>query len=251
MDALRLEQRDDIAVATLARPPMNAMNADLLEELAALFERLAAMPSVRAAVITGEGPAFSAGLDLKAVPQLDGAGQRRLVMALNNAFGTLYAWPKPLVVAINGHAIAGGLVLALCADRRIVADLPLQVALAEVRVAVTYPVAALEIARGELSSSAARRLVLLGDTVDARQAVSLGAFDACVPPSSLLSDAVAQARRDAELPPGAFATIKRELRALQFARIAAARAGNGEPRLKEWLGEETRRAAATALRRAV
>ncbi|MBS0518136.1 MAG: enoyl-CoA hydratase/isomerase family protein [Proteobacteria bacterium] len=250
MKALRLEQQDDVAVVTLARPPMNAMNAELLEEMSALFERLAAEPAVRAAVVAADGPAFSAGLDLKTVPQLDRAGQRRLITALNDAFGTLYAWPKPLVAAVNGHAIAGGLVLALCADRRIAADVPLQAGLAEVRVAVTYPVAALEVARAELTPAAARRLILLGETLDVRQALSLGVFDACVPPSELLREAVLQARRDAGLPPLAFAAIKRDLRAPQLARIASARAGEGEPRLQEWLGEETRRAASAVLRRA-
>src|SRR5437899_7149018 len=98
---------DGVAVVTLAHPPVNALDAALLEELADLFETLGADTAVRAAVIAAEGPAFSAGLDLKAVPKLDRPGQRWLVDALNAGFGTLYAWPKPLVAAVNGHAIAG------------------------------------------------------------------------------------------------------------------------------------------------
>src|SRR5215813_12657018 len=140
-------QDDGIALVVLANPPMNVMQAGLLEELATLFEGLAANPAVRAAVIAAEGRAFSAGLDLKHVPGLDRLGQRRLVDALNDCFGTLYAWPKPLVAAVNGHAIAGGLILALCADWRVVADVPMQASLAEVKVGVTYPVAALEVAQ--------------------------------------------------------------------------------------------------------
>src|SRR5688500_14618951 len=105
-----------IAVVTLANPPMNTMDATLLEKLANLFEGLAAGGSIRPAVVVADGPACSAGLDLKTVPSLDRLGQRRLVDALNDGFGTLYAWPKPLVAAVNGHAIAGGLILALCAD---------------------------------------------------------------------------------------------------------------------------------------
>src|SRR5262245_16880565 len=163
-------QDDGIALVVLANPPMNVMQASLLEELAALFEDLAANPAVRAAVIAAEGRAFSAGLDLKHVPGLDHPGQRRLVDALNDCFGTLYAWPKPLVAAVNGHAIAGGLILALCADWRVAADVPMQVSLAEVRVGVTYPVAPLEVARGELAPATARKLVLLGEVLDAPSA---------------------------------------------------------------------------------
>jgi enoyl-CoA hydratase len=239
---------EGIALVTLVHPPMNAMDADLLEELAALFEGLAADRSVRAAVIAADGPAFSAGLNLKTVPTLDRLGQRRLVDALNEAFGTLYGWPKPLVAAINGHAIAGGLILALCADWRVAADVSMQVSLAEVKVGVTYPVAALEVARSELSPAAARRLMLLGETLDAAGAETLAVFDERVPAADLRQHAIARAIRHATLPPQAFATIKREMRAPQLARIGAARAGHAEPRLAAWLGEEMRRASESVLR---
>ena len=241
---------DGVAVVTLAHPPVNALDAPLLEELAGLFEGLAAEPAVRAAVITGEGRTFSAGLDLKRVPELDWLGQRRLVDALNECFGTLYAWPKPLVAAVNGHAIAGGMILALCADWRVVADVPLQASLAEVRVGVTFPVAPLEIARRELAPATARRMILLAETLDAREAQALRVFDERTPAELLIAHALVRARRNAELPPNAFATTKRELRAEALARIDQARAGHGEPRLMTWLGEEMRRAAAAVLRRA-
>jgi enoyl-CoA hydratase len=241
-------QDEGIALVTLANPPMNAMDAGVLEELATLFDGLAADPGVRAAVIAGEGRAFSAGLDLKTVPSLDRLGQRRLVDALNHSFGTLYAWPKPLVAAVNGHAIAGGLILALCADWRVVADVPMQVSLAEVKVGVTYPVAPLEVARTELTPAAARRLVLLGETLDAASAQTHAIFDERTPLADLQTRALAQAVRFAALPPNAFATIKHELRGGPLARIAAARAGKAEPRLDAWLGEEMRQASAAMLR---
>lgn len=249
MSTLKLAiAKDGIAVVTLARPPMNAMDAALLEELASLFEGLATDPAVRAAVIAAEGTAFSAGLDLKTVPGLDRQEQRRLIDALNASFGTLYAWPKPLVAAVNSHAIAGGLVLALCADWRVVADVPMQISLAEVRVGVTYPVAPMQIARAELAPSAARRLILLGETVDAAAAEALAIMDDRVPSHILLPHAIAQAKRHAGLPPQAFATTKRELRAAELERIGAARAGQGEPRLVSWLGDEMRHASAAVLR---
>ena len=241
---------DGIAVVTLGNPPVNALDAPLLEELTGLFERLGAEAAVRAAVITGHGRAFSAGLDLKTVPELDRLGQRHLVGAMNDCFGTLYGWPKPLVAAVNGHAIAGGLILALCADWRVVADVPLEAALAEVRVGVTYPVAPIEIARAELAPAVARRLVLLGEALDAEKAETLAVFDERVPADQLLQRALERARRHADLPPQALATTKRDLRVVALGRITQARAGRGEPRLSAWLGEEMRRAAAAVLRRA-
>ena len=250
MTNLKISRAGDVAAVRFARPPVNAMDAGSLEELAATFHRLADDPAVKAAVLTGEGNVFSAGLDLKLVPKLDVAGQRQLIAALNDCFGTLYAWPKPLVAAVNGHAIAGGMVAALCADWRLVADVKLQASLAEVRVGVTYPVAALQVAIGELSPSAGRRLVLLGETLGAREAVALAVFDEVVPPEALMERAVARARRFASLPPKSFATTKRELRAAALARVGAALAG-ADPRYADWLGEETKASAEAALHRAV
>lgn len=237
---------DGIAVVTLANPPMNTMDSPMLEELAATFDRLAADAQVRAVVLAAEGAAFSAGLDLKTVPDLDVAGQRRLIAALNDSFGTLYAFPKPLVAAVNGHAIAGGMIVALAADWRVVADVKLQASLAEIRVGVTFPVAAMEIARSELAPTAARRLVLLGENLDAREAVAQHVFDECVPAADLMSRALAAARRYAGLPPNAFATTKRELRSVALERIADARQGR-DARYSLWLGAEMKRAARAAL----
>lgn len=244
---LRLDPlRNGIAVVTMAKPPMNTMDSAVLEGLTAMFERLAGDPDVKAAVLTGEGAAFSAGLDLKTVPHLDLAGQRRLIAALNDCFGTLYAWPKPLVAAVNGHAIAGGMVAALATDWRVVADVKLQASLAEIHVGVTFPVAPLEVARGELAPAAARHLVLLGETLDARAAVALQVFDECVPAADLMARAIDRAHRYAALPPQAFATTKRELRAAALARIGEARSGR-DPRYASWLGDEMTRAAAAAI----
>ena len=113
---------------------------------------------------------------------------------------------------------------------------------------MTYPGAPLTIARSELAPSAARRLILLGETVDAATAEALAIVDERVPAEALLARAIGQAERHAMLPPQAFATTKRELRAAALERIAAARAGQGEPRLSAWLGEEMRRASAVVLR---
>jgi enoyl-CoA hydratase len=247
MSTLKIADSDGIVVVTFARPPVNAMDSASLEELTSTFERLAEDKAVRAAVLTGEGHAFSAGLDLKTVPNLDLGGQHRLIAALNDGFGTLYAWPKPLVAAVNGHAMAGGLVAALCADWRVAADVPLKASLSEVRVGVKLPVAALQAAIGELSPPAARRMVLLSEIIDVAGALSLGVFDESVPAAALLPQAIDRARCFAALPQQAFATTKRELRAVALKGIAAARAGI-EPRYSDWIGAETKAAAQAALR---
>ena len=101
----------EIALVTLRRPPANAMNIELTEEIASVFRGFGQDDEVRSVVLTGDGKSFCAGVDLKTVPTFDQGDQRRMVNALNLAFHSVYASPLPVVGAINGHAITGGLVL--------------------------------------------------------------------------------------------------------------------------------------------
>jgi enoyl-CoA hydratase len=168
--------------------------------------------------------------------------------ALNRAFYGVYSCPVPMVGAINGHAIAGGLVLALCCDWRIAVQTPFLAGLTEVRVGVPYPVAAMEVARQELRPDVARRLVLFGQNITATAAVDAGVFDEMADPAALLERALAKAGEFAALPQSAFASSKRQLRSRACAAIEAAIAG-AEPLLKGWLSPETIQAAATVLAR--
>ena len=241
-------QQGAIAIVTLTCPPANAMNLELTEEIAAVFQRLGRDGSVRSVVLTGQGKSFCAGVDLKAVPDFDEARQRRMVDALNRAFYSVYSCPVPVVAAINGHAIAGGLVLALCCDWRIAVDTPFLAGLTEVRVGVRCPVAAMEVARQELRPDVARRLVLFGQNMPAAAAVEAGVFDEMVGSEALPERALAKANEFAALPPSAFAGSKRQLRQRACEAIEAAIAG-AEPLLNGWLSQETIQAAAAVLAR--
>jgi enoyl-CoA hydratase len=237
-----------IAIVTLRRPPANAMNLELTDEIASVFQGLGQDRSVRSLVLTGQGKSFCAGVDLKALPSFDEAYQRRMVDALNRAFYAVYSCPVPVVGAINGHAIAGGLVLALCCDWRIAANVPLLAGLAEVRVGVPYPVGAMEVARQELRPDVARQLVLFGQNMTAAAAVQAGVFDEMVDSEALLESALARAHEFIALPQIAFAKSKRQLRRAAYEAIEAAIAG-AEPLLNGWLSGETIQAAAAALAR--
>ena len=236
-----------IALVTLRRPPANAMNLELTEEIATVFQHLGQDKSVRSLVLTGQGTSFCAGLDLKSVPHFDEAQQRRMVNALNRAFYAVYSCPVPVVAAINGHAIAGGLVLALCCDWRIAVKTQFLAGLTEVRVGVPYPVGAMEVVRQELRSDVARRLVLFGQNVTAA-AVEAGVFDETVDPEALLDGAMAKATEFAALPQTAFARSKRQLRSRACEAMEAAIAG-AEPLLNGWLSKETIQADAAVLAR--
>jgi hypothetical protein len=151
-----------------------------------------------------------------------------------------------VVGAINGHAIAGGLVLGLCCDWRIAVKTPFLAGLTEVRVGVPYPVGAMEVVRQELRPDVARQLVLFGQNMTAASAVQAGVFDEMVDSEALLDRALATAHEFMALPQVTFAKIKRQLRRGAYEAIEAAIAG-AEPLLNGWLSGETIQAAAAAL----
>lgn len=235
-----------VALVTLRRPPANALDIALTEEIASVFGALGQDDEVKSVVLTGQGKSFCAGVDLKIVPAFDQGDQCRMVNALNRAFCSVYACPYPVVGAINGHAIAGGLVLALCCDWRMSAKTSFLVGLTEVRVGVPYPVAAMEVARQELRPEIARRLVLFGQNMASAAAVDAGVFDEAVDATELLQRALAKAEEFAALPQAAFAKTKRQLRSAAVEAIEAALAGE-EPLLDNWLSRETVAAAAAVL----
>jgi enoyl-CoA hydratase/carnithine racemase len=238
--------RGRVAIVTLRNPPANAMKLELTEEIAAVFKALRQDKALGAVVLTGQGKSFCAGVDLKSVPGFNEADQRRMVNALNGAFYAVYSCPFPVIGAINGHAIAGGLVLALCCDWRIAVNTPFLVGLTEVRVGVPYPVAAMEVTRQELRADVARRLVLFGQNMPSAAAVEAGVFDEAVDADALLERALAKAGEAADLPRAAFVRSKRDLRHSAYEAIEAAIAG-AEPLLRGWLSRETVQAAASVL----
>ncbi len=220
-----------VTVLTLDRPPVNAMDLEFLEALTAQLQAFATAPPA-ALVIAGRPGCFSAGVDLKAVPGYTASEQRSMVAAINTMVIATYGLPCPVVAAITGHAIAGGFVLALCADYRI-ASLDGRYGLTEVKVGVPYPAAAIGVVRSELEPGAARRLALRGRLTSAADCVAFGAFDETVPAEEVLGRAVEAAGEFAALPAGVYAHTKDGLRGSAIAEMRAA--AQTDPRLNAWM----------------
>ncbi|MBV8792754.1 MAG: enoyl-CoA hydratase/isomerase family protein, partial [Pseudolabrys sp.] len=142
---IAVEVEQGTAVVSVQRPPANAIDISLLTQLSTTLRELEQRRDVTAVVLTGAGKAFSAGLDLKLVPTYDRSQQNELLRILNQVLYQLYALPIPTVAAVNGHAIAGGLVLALACDMRVVVDTGALLGLTEVRAGVPFPVAAMAV----------------------------------------------------------------------------------------------------------
>jgi enoyl-CoA hydratase len=225
--------RDEHGVTTVAvdRPPANAMDVALLDELVAALDGVAADPPA-ALVLAGRPGFFSAGADLKAVPSYGPDEQRAMVNGINAMALGVYGLPCPVVGAITGHAIAGGMVLAICTDLRVAASEG-RYGLTEVKVGVPYPQAAIGVIAAELPL-VARRLFAFGNGLhDAQTCLRLGVFDEVVEPAEVLPRAQALARDLASMPGEVYARTKRDLRGATLERLRAAAAD--DPLLSRWV----------------
>lgn len=248
-NAIQIEITDNIAVLRIDRPSANAIDLETAREFANSLSSLVERNDVGAVIVTGVGKCFSAGLDLKVIPTYDRDRQQAMVMEINRLFGRLYDLPFPTIAAVNGHAIAGGVILTLACDYRIGAEGDYKLGLAEMRVGVPFPVAALAIVQSELSHRAARLMVLTARNLNPRDALSYGVLDELQPPELLLNRAMEVAREMAALPRTTYARIKRDLRAHARSLVDDAIDNRNEPMLESWLGAETIEAASEALRK--
>ncbi len=246
---IQIEVIRTIAVLRIDRPPANAVDLDLANEFATVLESIGTDDSIGALIVTGAGSCFSAGLDLKVLPTYDRAQQQSMVINLNRLFGGLYGLPLPTIAAVNGHAIAGGVILTLACDYRIGAEGDYKVGLAEMRVGVPFPVAAMAIVQSELSRPVARAMVLTARNSNPSEAVKLGFLDELQSLDWLLPRALDVAEEMAALPRSNYRLIKRQLRASALSRIDDAISNRNEPMLESWLSAETSAASAEALRR--
>jgi enoyl-CoA hydratase len=246
---IHVETTDRITLLTFNRPPANAIDLDLAEAVDETLGVIEDRDETDAIVITGEGSCFSAGLDLKAVPSYDRAQQLAMVMAVNRMFGRLYGLPIPTIAAVNGHAIAGGVILMLACDYRVGAESDYKLGLAEARVGVVYPVAAMAIVRSELAPATAKTMVLTARNYSPREALAMGVLDELQPAERLSARAIEVAREMAALPRSTYSRIKRSLRSQALALIDDAISNSNEPMLETWLSDETRIASAEALKK--
>ncbi len=238
-DLIRQDIGDGIVRLVLNRGPVNALSAPFLMTLADMLDDMARDDSVRALVIASAFRVFSAGLDLKQAEGFDRDAQIAIVDGLNTAFLRLFAFPKPVVVAVDGAAIAGGLFFVLASDFR-VSGPGGRFGLAEVRVGVDFPVGPMEIARATLAPDMLRRLMLTGQPIDADTAARAGFVDERVNADQVAERALSVARQMADSPPRAFAAVKRQIRGATMARIEAGMRDLAANPERGWYSDETR-----------
>ena len=215
-----LTRRGRVAVLRMAHGKANALDLELCEALTAQLDDCA-RSDAGALVVTGDGRMFSAGVDLLRIVNDGAAYVRTFLPSLNKMLETLFSFPKPVVAAVNGHAIAGGCVMASAADYRMMGREPGRIGIPELLVGVPFPVVPLEIMRFAVPRQYLQALAYRGLTLTADLAQQHGLVDAVVDAERLLDEAVAVAESLSAIPATAFSLTKRQMRAPTHRRIRA------------------------------
>lgn len=239
-ELVRYQNRPPAAFITLNRADKrNALSRALIADLSAAFRRAAEDESARCVILTGEGSAFCAGMDLEELQSTIGAAEEIVwkdAQKLAELYEFIHALPKPTIAAVNGHAIAGGAGLVTICDLAVAVPTA-KFGYPEVRRGLVAAMVMPHLLR-HVGERIANYLLLTGDLIDAETAAQHGLINHVVPSDNLMDSALAWAQSIAEGGPKALATTKSLLRrcshqALTLEEFARASA---EPRL----GEECR-----------
>jgi enoyl-CoA hydratase len=236
-------QRDGVAVVRLDDGKVNALDLELLTAISATMSRLADAPAV---VLTGARTVFSAGVDLRRIVEGGPAYVREFLPELSRAFLAVFDHPRPVVAAVNGHALAGGCVLAAACDVRLMSGGT--IGLTELLVGVPFPVVPLEIMRFAVGPAVAG-LALTGRTIGPHEASRIGLVDAVVEQEELVPEAVRRAASLGRMPRAAYALTKEQLHRFTRQRIQELRPVDDPRATRVWESDEARASVAQYLGR--
>jgi enoyl-CoA hydratase len=237
MEMIERSQHDGILTLRLAHGKASALDIELLDAL--LRELEGGVEHVRALILTGTGSIFSAGVDLFRLTREGPDYVRRFLPLLSRFVHTLFTFPRPVVAAANGHAIAGGCIIVLAADARLMAEGAGRIGVPELLVGVPFPTAALEVVRFAVPRDKVQSLIYTGRTLPPQEALRVGLVDEVVAPSELLARAQEIAQQLALIPPPVYRLTKQALRAEALERIERASEPHDRAALEVWSAAET------------
>jgi enoyl-CoA hydratase len=212
---------DGIGSVRLAHGKVNTLDLELCQAIEETMRRLDT-EDIRAVVLTGAGRSFSAGVDLNRIVTGGADYVAEYLPTLVRAFRSVFDLGKPVVAAVNGHAIAGGCVLAAACDHRIMATGNGTIGVPELYVGVPFPAAALEIMQFALGPVGARQAILNGTNHPPSEALAHGLVDELATPADLLGRARSVADRlSTAIPADTFRHTKKQWHAEVTKRIDA------------------------------
>ena len=206
-ELVRLEVADGVGTIRLDRPPMNALNTQVQEELRAVAHEAAERRDVRAVIVYGGEKVFAAGADVKEMAKMSYTDMADRSVALQSAFTAVARIPKPVVAAVTGYALGGGCELALCADFRVAGD-NAKLGQPEILLGVIPGAGGTQRLARLVGPARAKDLVFSGRFVDAHEALDIGLVDRVVAPDDVYSEAREMVARYASGPAYALRAAK-------------------------------------------
>lgn len=224
----------------LQRGKVNALNESFLDEIRETFEKLHDDDAIRTVVLTGSGSFFSFGFD---IPELYAYTQEDFARFLNKFTGLykyIFLYPKPVIAAINGHAIAGGCMLATACDQRIMAEGKFKISLNEITFGASVFQGSVELLRYWVGGRAAQEILFGGAMYSGPEALRMGLVDEIIPGEEWVTRTAQMAEKYASLNPAAFAHMKRMLRRPVVDRMEKGESESIRDFLKIWYSDDLR-----------
>lgn len=207
-ETIIVEKEDRVAVVYLNRPPYNPLSSQLFGELSDCMDKIDQDEEIRAVIITGKGDkALAAGADIKEMANLGFKEITQMNKISRQAFTKIANLGKPVIAAINGLALGGGLELALCCDLRICSD-NAKLGLPEINLAIIPGGGGTQRLQRLVGQAKAKEIMFFGETLKADEALAIGLVNKVVPLAELLDTAKEMAKKLAEKPPVAMRMLK-------------------------------------------
>ncbi|MCI0607192.1 enoyl-CoA hydratase/isomerase family protein [bacterium] len=236
---IRLQKNDRIAVLTLNKGKVNALNGDVVDQLRAHLKALENDPEIRSVILTGTGKFFSFGFDIPEFLSFTKEKFTDYLINFTQIYTYLFLYPKPVVAALNGHAIAGGCMLALACDYRVMVSGTAKISLNEIRFGSSLFAGSIEMLRFWVGNATASRVVYSGSMYTSDEARNIGLVHEVAQESELLTVARRVASDFGSRDASAFASIKSLLRRTVAQEITLHEAESIREFVEIWYSEAT------------
>lgn len=233
-----LEEREGLGILHMHAGSANALNERVID---AILEglRQADAAGHKGLILTGYDRFFCAGLDLIEVYEYERERMANFIAAFDEKFEHIFSFPKPIVAAINGAATAGGAILALACDYRLLAE-EAKIGLSEIQLGLPLPASAFEVARHAIPAASHPQAFYAGKVFEAQEALRLGLVHEIAPRAHLLEVALERLQAFAVHPGEACGVLKAALRAPALARMRKNAEAMREEFLQAWFSPSAR-----------
>jgi 3,2-trans-enoyl-CoA isomerase len=240
MNTIKVTVKDRLAIITLDRGKSNALNREMITELNDILDNINTDPNIGGVIIAGKEPFFSAGLDLIELYNYSAEEAESFWHLFLKFIANITAFKKPMVAAINGHSPAGGCVIALACDYRVMAEGKFIIGLNEVPVGIIVPNSIFHLYSFWIGSAHATRSLLEGRLFSPEEALQIGLVDELVNPASILTAAERKIRKYMALESNTWSQSKLSIRRDLIATTSADQSEALKVMLEQWWAPSTR-----------